>query len=417
METLNNPDRAAKLERLEKLKRLQALRERQLLAQNVAGNNEATALPDSAFGQAMQNAPGSAANLAKDTISMVTNPIDTAKGVAHAVTNPDEVMEALADRYGGRQRIKETFINDPMGGISDLIGIVTGGAGLMARTPGINKVPESVMESTTKFPTTMDIAERKRNIKVMLKERITPDQKGIDKLNKIVKGINTEIEGIITDAELAGVKIPASEIRAPLNELIEKKRNSIGPYKESDLAALNQIRTDFNKSLEGRENLNPLEVQALKKDLYDRLNFDAKQGTATEIGQRGGRAISRGAREGVARLDPRIDALNQRQAPLLDMAPDLNRAANRIDNRNNIGSVGAGIGAAAGATAGGFLGMPGIGAMAGAFAGKAATSPKVAQNAAIMMQRLIDAGQSPTSAYIIVQQALTQAGRLKEESE
>lgn len=404
-------------ERLEKLKRLQSLREQQLLRQNPAGNNEASALPDTAFGQALQNAPGSAKQLISDVTAPIHSPIETAKGVAQAVMNPGQVMEALGDRYGSPQAVKDTLIQDPMGAISDILGIVTGGTSAAARVPGASKVPESIMESTVKFPTSVKMKDRKRNIKVMLAERITPDQKGLDKLDKIVTGINNEIDGIIANAELSGATIAAADVRAPLNDLIRKRRDSIGPDKETDIAQLNKIRTEFNKSLEGRTDLNPQEVQSLKKDLYERLNFDARTGTGTEVSQRGRKALSRGARGGVANLDPRIDALNQRQGPLLDMSPDLEKAANRIDNRNNIGSMGAGLGAGAGATVGGAIGLPIPGAILGGIAGKAATSPKVAQNAAIMMQRLIDAGQSPASAMIIVQQAMTQAGRTREQQQ
>lgn len=397
-------------EELRQLKRLQALEERKLLLQNPAGNNEASALPDTAFGQALQNAPSSAKQLIENTTAPLHSPIETAKGVADAVMNPSKVLEALGERYGSPQAVKDTLIQDPMGAISDILGIVTGGVSAVSRVPGASKVPESIMESTVKFPTGVKLADRKRNIKVMLKERITPDQKGIDKLDKIVTGINNEIDGIINDAQLQGAKIAAQDVRGPLNDLIKKRRDSIGPDKEADIAQLNKLRLDFNKSLEGRSELNPLEVQAMKKDIYERLNFDARTGSGTEVSQRGRKALSRGARESVARLDPRIDALNQRQAPLLDMADDLEKAANRIDNKNFLGNVGTGFGAGAGAS---IAGMPG--AVTGGVVGKVATSSKVAQNAAIMMQRLIDAGQSPASAHIIVQQVLTQMGRTREQ--
>ena len=96
------------------------------------------------------------------------------------------------------------------------------------------------------------------------------------------------------------------------------------------------------------------------------------------------------------------------------MRQDLDRAANRIDNRNNVGGLGPMLGAGAGGTVGGFAGFPGTGALVGAGIGKAVTSPKVAMRSAIMIERLIDMGHSPASAAIIMQQMAQQAGRLRE---
>lgn len=403
-------------ERLEKLKRLQSLREQQLLRQNPAGTNEASALPDTAFGQAMQNAPGSAAQLVKDTASAVTHPIETAKGVAHAITNPDEVVAALADRYGGAQNIKETFINDPMGAISDVIGLVSGGGSVMARLPGIDKVPKSLMESAVKFPTRDKPKDVDKKVKALLDNGINPvTESGLKKLNKIVTEINADIDKIISLESKAGTKIDASKIISSIDERI-KDRDVPGVFRADDTARLTEIKQQFIDSLDGRGSLSPAEAQRIKKDIFERTNFDARQGSATFIGEEGQKAIASGARQSLNEVDPRIQALNARQGPLLDVSPDAERAQQRVSNKEPLGLTGA-IGAAAGGASGTLLGAGATGAVVGAVTGKALASNRLQARAAIMMQRLIDAGQSPASAHIIVQQVLTQMGRTREQQQ
>lgn len=366
--------------------------------------------------QMLKNAPPSAKQLVKDTSAALFHPIDTVKGIFNALTNPGQIIEALNERYGSIDNAQKSLEQDPMGVASDILGVVTLGATAVPRVPGIKKVPRSIMESTTKFPTGMNRADRARNIDTMLKERITPDDAGLDKLDEIVAGVNKEIDAIISQADVAGTTIPAADVIAPLNAVIGKVKDSLSPDKANDLKRLQEVRKQFNANLEGATELSPQRVQQLKKDLYERINFDSRSGTASEVGQRGRKAVAQGARSGVSDIDPRIAALNGRQAPLLDMRQDLERAAGRIGNRNNVGGLGPMVGAAAGGTMGAMFGSPTAGAVIGAGLGKVATSPKVAARAAIMMEQLIDAGQSAASAQIIVQQALEKSGRSREES-
>ena len=364
----------------------------------------------------LKNAPGSAKQLVKDTVAPIFHPIDSIKQVIRLVADPSIAKDAIVERYGSIENAQRSLEEDPMGVGSDLIGLLTLGATAGSRFPGLKPGARSLMESATKFPTGMSRADRKRNIDTMLEERITPDEKGLEKLDEIVNNINTESDGIIADAVEEGTTISAAQVRGPLNGVIAKVRDSIGPDRAKDLKRLQDIRVEFNASLDGLTELSPQKVQQLKKDLYSRINFDARQGSATEISQRGRKAVAQGARESIADLDPRIEALNQRQAPLLDMRDDLSKAANRIDNRNNMGGMGPMLGGGAGATAGAVFGAPGTGAFIGAGIGKLVTSPKMAANAAIMMQRLIDAGHSRASAMIITQQALVNTNRAREKA-
>tara|TARA_B100001250_G_scaffold113598_1_gene96023 strand:- start:213 stop:1754 length:1542 start_codon:yes stop_codon:yes gene_type:complete len=102
--------------------------------------------------QAVQNLPSSAVQLASDITMPIRHPIQTVqslaslgRGVYQLATpgeQPDEatakaVGQFFADRYGSLEGFKNAFAKDPLGIISDVSVVLTGGAGLVAKVPGL----------------------------------------------------------------------------------------------------------------------------------------------------------------------------------------------------------------------------------------------------------------------------------------
>ena len=106
--------------------------------------------------QAIKNLPSSAAQLASDITYPFLNPIDTAEslgslgiGIVKLMipddsTEYDEDEEAVkavgrffADRYGSLEGFKRSIASDPLGVLSDISVVFTGGAALGAKAPGI----------------------------------------------------------------------------------------------------------------------------------------------------------------------------------------------------------------------------------------------------------------------------------------
>ena len=94
------------------------------------------------FVQAMQNVPSSAYQLVNDIITPILSPIQTAKdltalgsSVISLIRPEEQGNEQLAkevgaffkERYGGIENIKKTFATDPMGMLSDVSIIFSGG--------------------------------------------------------------------------------------------------------------------------------------------------------------------------------------------------------------------------------------------------------------------------------------------------
>lgn len=107
----------------------------------------------------VSNVPGSAVQMGAEILHAVTSPIETVtnikdvgKGVLQkagviegddAVKNADAVGKFFADRYGGAENIANTIKTDPVGFLSDLAVVLSGGGAAAARAPGaIGKIGE-----------------------------------------------------------------------------------------------------------------------------------------------------------------------------------------------------------------------------------------------------------------------------------
>lgn len=101
---------------------------------------------------AVQNAPASAKQFVMDMTAIVREPVDTLSAIGklalgtvqkaipgrqEAEMYPEAVGQFVLDRYMGEENLKRTMATDPVGFMSDLAGIVSGGAALGARAPGM----------------------------------------------------------------------------------------------------------------------------------------------------------------------------------------------------------------------------------------------------------------------------------------
>lgn len=108
--------------------------------------------PLAAGAKAIGNLPSSAINFSKGIFDIVTNPIDTAKGLGSVALGgvqklipgeqkSEQAFEGavgyLKDRYGGTEQLQRTATNDPLGIGLDILTGITGGAGLASKASKI----------------------------------------------------------------------------------------------------------------------------------------------------------------------------------------------------------------------------------------------------------------------------------------
>ena len=98
------------------------------------------------------NVPGSALQFGKDMLTPILHPIQTAKsfydlgkGLVQLAIPGEQGSEAKAravgqffvERYGGLDKLKETFRTDPVGALSDVSLVLTAGGAALTRAPGM----------------------------------------------------------------------------------------------------------------------------------------------------------------------------------------------------------------------------------------------------------------------------------------
>ena len=119
------------------------------------------------FVQAMQNVPSSAYQLVNDIITPILSPIQTAKdltalgsSVISLIRPEEQGNEQLAkevgaffkERYGGIENIKKTFATDPMGMLSDVSIIFSGGSMLPSK---VGKISNTAAKITSPIETSV----------------------------------------------------------------------------------------------------------------------------------------------------------------------------------------------------------------------------------------------------------------------
>lgn len=357
----------------------------------------------------------------------------------------DQVGEFIAGRYGSMDNFKNTVQTDPVGFLADLSLAVTAGGAAASRLPGVagqvgqaaktagvainplnaavggskyvasklipKGAPTRMYESAAKFSTTFPQEKRMEMAETALSHKIMPTSSGIDKMTGIIDDLDMKINGLIDDATAAGKTIPKGAIFTHINEL----RRKLGGAKISapeDLAQINNVVKSLDQHLKGigKSRLTPRELQELKTDAYNRINFDASQ-LSSGVGKSGAmKAVARGAKEAIEKVAD-VKDLNRELGKLLKLKDPLQRSAARIENRDVIG-IGAPIKMATGATTGGAAGVA-------AGAGLSVLDhPKIKAALAIKLKDIQDKGNLHLIDHkmlpFLVKSGLLQAGRIEE---
>lgn len=446
------------------------------------GGPKITEPVDFSASEMVSNIPSSAKNYAVSMAQPFIHPINTAKalgnlalGVAEKAIPGEQGSEMYANqaaefikgRYGSLDNFKATVMEDPIGVLADASSVLMAGGGLvsgagklagnapgmigrageMAQTVGqaavkagaaidpLNiaantvkagasllpeSVPRSMYEASAKWRPSIPQETRKSLTETALNEGIIPSESGVAKIEGLVSGLNDKIDGLIQSADEAGTTIP----RAAIYRELKGVRESMGGARidaPKDLKKIDSIVKRFDEYMTslGKTELTPSELQAFKQDAYKHINFDTKRGVATLAENETKKAMARGAKKALENISPEIKDLNAREGKLLELRPEIERSANRIDNRNVIG-LDSSTKIAAGGVVGNAAGSGVIGGTIGATIA-AIGSPKVRAWMAIQIAKYQK--QGIPDVYIennivpaMLREAGVQAGKLNESS-
>jgi hypothetical protein len=272
---------------------------------------------------------------------------------------------------------------DPVGILGDLSAVMTGGGmlvpkvgGMVSRVGaaieplniaknvasyGVSKAAPATLapkmyESAAKFSTTLSPQERAKLTATALEEQLMPTSAGVAKAQSKIADLGNTIDTLVDTATESGASIPASEV---FKYLTDVRKNLGGPKLEAakDLQDINKISSDFAKYLKKikKETLTPQELQEFKIDAYKRINYDRGSEKASIAKEETYKAMSKAAKEALETQIPEIGALNRQQGALLELLPNLQRSAGRIENRDFMG-IGGGIKATGGQALAGDVG-------------------------------------------------------------
>lgn len=389
-----------------------------------------------------------AANIPEGTILS-----SLAEGIDLGQTENEEVVNAIGgfiqERYGSEEAFKKTVQEDPVGVLADVAGLFTGGSTLLPKAGKIGKIgqavesvgkaidplnisasavkslaksgkvipqslPEKILETAIKFPPKkVSQGKRASMIKTVLREGIMPTVAGLQKIADKMGNLNTSLDNIIDTATKSGDTIPKGVIFSELKRL----RRDLGGVKinaTADLRVIDKMAKDFDLNLRrlGKDRITPRELQDMKTDAYKRINFDIKSGTAEAAKSATSKAIAKGGKEALERLDPNVKGINEQMGSLLELSNEFEGVVSKLDNRNIIS-----LDSAAKIAAGAATGTP-IGAAIGTVAAIGG-APRVKARTALILENIrqnadtieIINSSLPTA---LAGALLTQAGRLED---
>lgn len=351
--------------------------------------------------ETLENIPSSAQKYGESIAQVITSPVETVKNIGKTAMGlgekiipgrqaeeayPEAIGQFFQQRYGSTENALKALQTDPVGVLGDVSALFTGGGMAIPQAGktvsrigaaveplniaknvagyGASKViPSSVApklyESAAKWSTTLSPEERAGLTATALEQQLMPSQAGVTKAQQTINDLGNQIDTLVTSATESGAKIPSTEVFKYINDT-KSKLGGVKMEAPQDVAAVNKISNDFRKYLGKlkKDSLTPQELQDFKTDAYKRINFERGTEKASIAKEETYKAMSKAAKEALQTQIPELQLLNQQQGQLLELLPNLQRSAARIENRDLLG-LGAPIKVGAGGVVGNELGALG----------------------------------------------------------
>lgn len=209
-----------------------------------------------------------------------------------------------------------------------------GGLAKAALSPAMESGARSLMQSAIK-PSVGDLQTGKaaRAIVTLLREGISPNKGGIDKLRTLTAELDKEVSQAIAGSTST---ISKGAVGTRLLDTWNKFKAQVNP--DADLETIKNAWSAFRShpDLAGKQNIPVQLAQELKRGTYARLGEKAygEVGTSSREAQK---ALARGLREEVGTAVPEVRAAMARQAELMNAVSVAERRALMEGNKNPIG--------------------------------------------------------------------------------
>ncbi len=349
------------------------------------------------LGAAAFNTPASAFQFVKDTTAIIRHPIQTAKGIKGlsfglvGLLLPGEQKDEataramggfLKDRYGSVEAILDTFENDPVGFLSDISVLFTGGGALAAKAGRLSTLGKNLQTfgkivdpvsglglATSKLvtrgtpinsliKTALELPKKKGLERIdnlanaFLNKGLNVNRKSLKVLDNNIKKVRNKINGIVDSKTKTGVRIRTAEIVDSLDELIDNAGRE--GLEIADLKIVRRMREQFAE-LHG-EILTPRQVQDIK------VGFN--KGFKPDLDSRFGQVRSKvrdklrsASKSQLEELHPDLKALNANEGVMIELSKAIEDRIIKLEKQPVLPTKGLIVGGLAGGITGGAAGI------------------------------------------------------------
>ena len=409
--------------------------------------------------ESLKNVPANAMSYGKDMLSFFRHPKESAEalggilagGVQAAVASDKQTPERetfrnfidfYKERYGSPEAALNTLEEKPVDALADMstvlmgaggltrlagsaakagpvvaagkaitragaaiepVNAVVGGAAKVAKSAIPKGYPRKAYESAVKFNTTLSEAERAQLTQTALDAGIMPTIKGVEKLRNLITDLDNEITNALQIRTKEGQVIPTAKLYKHFGKV---QTDALGDLMHEDaLKAVKKVKDQLGAKIRaGKTYMTPMEVQRLKQGVYKRLKTAYASNKYDPAGVQAQKAVARAAKDALEDLFPDIKGMNKQEGEYIALLDAIERKANRISNRDNLGIV-----VPIKGTAGGVVGgTPGL--ITGLVAGVLDT-PQVKAKLALVAAKLKKKGIKINPSMAAVRLGLVNVGR------
>lgn len=207
-----------------------------------------------------------------------------------------------------------------------------GSAGKTATVP-LQNVGRDLMQSAVK-PTLKQLKSGDAAVAIdtMLKEGISPNKAGVEKLQSKIGDLNDQIRNVIANSPAT---VKKSDVGKRLIATLNQARNQVNP--QADMEAVRKAWLEFRNHplLRGKTDIPVQQAQELKQGTYKQLSKKYGQMGSAEVEAQKG--LARGLKEEIAAKVPEIAGLNAEETKLIKTLNVAERRALMELNKNPAG--------------------------------------------------------------------------------
>jgi hypothetical protein len=168
-----------------------------------------------------------------------------------------------------------------------------------------------------------------------LEREVPPSQFGIEKIGSTKRELGKEIGQLVED--IGPGQVSTDEIlKNGISKAVERARYGDAPEKE--IEAIIKWAENFRKGRAGT--LTAKEMQKIKVELYNRINFDKTSGTADALTETLRKGLAHELRLSLEKMSPALKEVNREYGAAVNLEEALERAIPRMNNRDvfNLGT-------------------------------------------------------------------------------